>query len=76
MSDHQPSKIAPFIAALLVAVIGGYVLAYLHAGTLGTVAPGPGLVRTYRTQLLADLFTPPAIVESWIRGERVYVGHF
>jgi hypothetical protein len=72
--DEDRSLIAPLIAIMLTAILAAYVVAYFQ---MGTVSPlGPGIVRTYRGQLQAEVFTPPAVVESWISGKPVYVGHF
>ena len=72
--EHNRSELLPlWIAAILSAAIGCYIMAYLYAGAVGPL--GPGIVRTYRGQVLANVFGPAAIVETWIRGEPVYVGH-
>jgi len=73
MDDRRSPIVPPLIAAFFAAMIAGYVVAYFQLGTVNTL--GPGIVRTYPGQVLANFFTPPAIVESWIRRQPVYVGH-
>jgi|GEM_PF-5348350 hypothetical protein len=68
----------PAMAFLLAGLLAAYITAYFQLGQLGTVtAPGrpPAAVRTYRGKWQAELFTPAAIVESWILGHPMHLGH-
>jgi hypothetical protein len=72
MEQHRTETLPLWIAALMAAVVACYVLGYLYAGTVRPL--GPGIVRTYRGQVLFTLFGPATVVESWARGEPVYIG--
>jgi hypothetical protein len=68
------SRLAPLLIAILPPVVlATYIAAYFQLGTVSSL--GPAIVRTYHGQLQADLFTPPAIIESWMRGRTVHVAH-
>jgi hypothetical protein len=75
---NRRDVVAPLIAVLLAGILAAYIVAYFQLGPLGIASPPgspPAQGRVYRSQWQADLFTPGAIVESWVRGRPIYVGH-
>jgi hypothetical protein len=72
--DSRRSSLAPLLIAILPPIVlVAYIVAYFLLGTVSSL--GPDVVRTYHGQIQADLFTPPAMIESWIRGKAVHVAH-
>ena len=61
------------IFTLVVALLGGYVGAYLWLSVIGVELQPPfGITRCYRHDWLVQLFKPAAVVESILKGG--YVG--
>ena len=73
MDAHRSRLAALLVAVLPPVVVVAYIVAYFQLGAVSAL--GPDIVRTYHGQLQADLFTPPAIIESWMRGKTVHVAH-
>jgi hypothetical protein len=72
--DQRRSELGSLLfAAFLVAILCSYAGAYFYAGTVAPV--GPGIVRMYRGKVLANVFSPIAVIETWVTGQPVYIGH-
>jgi len=75
---NRRDLIAPAIAALFAGILVAYIAGYFLLGQPGAVTTAgspPAETRVYRDKWQANLFTPGAIIESWLRGRTVYVGH-
>ena len=76
MERRPPLAPLVVVSAVLIALLTAYVAGYFFLGQVEPMSvDSMGMDRMYRSSWLATIYKPAAVVETWITGRSVRIGH-